>query len=411
MEMTELQRNWDLFGKTDPLWSILNDPRRQNGRWNEKEFFQSGQRDIEAVFDTLNGLGVMPRRGRALDFGCGVGRLTQALCERFDSVVGVDIAPSMIELARRYNRFPERCEYAVNDRADLSMFPAGSFDFVFTLIVLQHMRPQYSRQYLTEFLRVTSQQGLIVFQVPSGLKLEPHRKLPPAAFQARIAPVDPVTTMQAGRRQALVFTLTNTSPEEWPFFPPSQPMALNLGNHWLDTQGVMCTRDDARTPVPRAIARDEKVQLELLVTPPTLPGTYILEADLVQEGVTWFGSRGSPTARLSIEVRPGETETNETLPAADQAPAPRMEMYCLPRREVERLISREGGKLLAAVEHHACGPEYENYQYFVQKRRTPSLVWRLARPLARLARSLYDHSKRAAPIGAPRQKAADNNGS
>jgi len=110
MDMTELQRNWDLFGKTDPLWSILNDRRRQNGRWNEKEFFQSGQRDIEAVFDTLNGLGVIPRRGRALDFGCGVGRLTQALCERFDSVVGVDIAPSMIELANRYNRFPGRCE-------------------------------------------------------------------------------------------------------------------------------------------------------------------------------------------------------------------------------------------------------------------------------------------------------------
>ena len=99
------------------------------------------------------------------------------------------------------------------------MFPAGGFDFVFTLIVLQHMRPQYSRQYLAEFLRITTRDGLIVFQVPSGLKLEPHRKLPPGAFRARIAPVDPVRTMQAGRRHALVFKLTNTSPEEWPLLP------------------------------------------------------------------------------------------------------------------------------------------------------------------------------------------------
>src|SRR5205807_4159881 len=113
------------------------------------------------VFDRLNALGISLRRGRALDFGCGVGRLTQALCERFDSVAGVDIAPSMIELANRYNRFGARCEYAVNDTDDLSRFADGTFDFAFTLIVLQHMVPKYARRYIAELLRVTATDGVL----------------------------------------------------------------------------------------------------------------------------------------------------------------------------------------------------------------------------------------------------------
>src|SRR5438874_1933711 len=89
MEIDELQQNWDRFGRTDPLWSILTDPRGRNRRWNEEEFFDTGLKDIEAAFLQLEALGAKPRLGRALDFGCGVGRLTQALCQRFESTVGI----------------------------------------------------------------------------------------------------------------------------------------------------------------------------------------------------------------------------------------------------------------------------------------------------------------------------------
>src|SRR5205085_2142548 len=120
-----------------------------------------------------------------------------------------------------------------NDRDDLSRFPDDSFDFVFTLMVLQHMRPDYSRRYLAEFLRVTAPGGMIVFQVPSALKLDRHRTLGQGAFQARIEPLEPVAAMEAGRRRRLAFRVTNASPEPWPSLPQGQPMALNLGNHWL----------------------------------------------------------------------------------------------------------------------------------------------------------------------------------
>ncbi len=38
----------------------------------------------------------------ALDFGCGIGRLTQLLCKFFKKCIGVDISKEMIKLANKY---------------------------------------------------------------------------------------------------------------------------------------------------------------------------------------------------------------------------------------------------------------------------------------------------------------------
>ena len=50
----------------------------------------------------------------AQGFGCGVGRLTRALADHFERVVGIDVAPSMIAQARAMNREYARCNFRVN---------------------------------------------------------------------------------------------------------------------------------------------------------------------------------------------------------------------------------------------------------------------------------------------------------
>lgn len=167
MKLDELQANWDKFGATDPLWGILAWPDKSENRWQIDEFFATGVAEIDGVLAYVEGLGLPLRRGAALDFGCGVGRLSQALAGRFQTVVGVDISPAMIELAGRYNRFPDRCHYRLNARDDLSLFEAGSFDFIYSNITLQHMQPRYSRAYMAEFLRLLAPGGVLVFQIPS----------------------------------------------------------------------------------------------------------------------------------------------------------------------------------------------------------------------------------------------------
>ena len=66
---------------------------------------------------------------RALDFGCGVGRLTQPLADHFEEVRGVDVSPVMLEQARQFNRHGDRCQYVWNDAADLRMFADRSHRF------------------------------------------------------------------------------------------------------------------------------------------------------------------------------------------------------------------------------------------------------------------------------------------
>ncbi len=164
MDIRQLQKNWDAYGRQDPLFAIVSWAEKKNNRWNLDEFLQLGVQEIEALLAYIAELRHPLERGHALDFGCGVGRLTQALAPHFDRVSGVDIAPSMIEQARHINRFAERCQYYLNERTDLSLFPDNHFDFIYTNITLQHMEPRYSKGYLYEFLRILKPGGLLIFQ-------------------------------------------------------------------------------------------------------------------------------------------------------------------------------------------------------------------------------------------------------
>jgi len=176
VDLGTLQRDWDACGRDDPLWAII--PREG---WELEPFFASGEADVALLMDQIAALGLEPPRGRALDFGCGVGRLTQALGSRFDEVVGVDIAPAMIERAERYNGHGGRCRYVLNDTPDLRRFPDGHFDLVCTLITLQHVHPRYAEGYLGEFMRVLAPGGVAAFQLAS----RPRRAATTRRAQAR----------------------------------------------------------------------------------------------------------------------------------------------------------------------------------------------------------------------------------
>jgi ubiquinone/menaquinone biosynthesis C-methylase UbiE len=171
MNINELQRNWDQFGKNDPLWGILTLPDKMGNKWDPREFFETGKREIESLITYLDSKNLNVRKTKALDFGCGVGRLSQPLSIYFDIVNGVDIAPSMIELANQYNKYTDKCTYFVNDKDDLSLFSDNTFDFIYSNIVLQHMDPVYAKKYIREFLRVLKPKGVLIFQIPSEKKV------------------------------------------------------------------------------------------------------------------------------------------------------------------------------------------------------------------------------------------------
>lgn len=176
------ERDWNELASVDALWAVLSEADRQYGRWDVEEFFATGEREIQGVMAAAASLKLPRDRERALDFGCGVGRLTRALSHRFTTCVGVDIAPEMLAQARRLNADLPNCEFVHNTSENLWLFPSESFDFVYSSKVLQHLSGRsFVLAYIAEFLRVVNRDGLVVFQLPYEVRLrqrlQPRRRL------------------------------------------------------------------------------------------------------------------------------------------------------------------------------------------------------------------------------------------
>jgi SAM-dependent methyltransferase len=167
MKLDDVRQTWDGLAATDPLWAVLAEPDKSGNRWRTDEFFETGRAEMQAVMDHVSGLGVEPGRQTAFDFGCGVGRLTQALAEHFEVVIAMDISAVMLARAREHNRHGNRCQYLLNERDDLAQLADASIDFIYSSRSLQHTPPRYIRTYLKEFLRVLKPSGILVFQLPS----------------------------------------------------------------------------------------------------------------------------------------------------------------------------------------------------------------------------------------------------
>ncbi len=145
---------------------VLPSPGGRHEQWDAEAFFATGRRSIETILTHLATYHHGPDRSVALDFGCGPGRLTQALADCFAQVYGVDVAPSMLTAARALNRHGDRCRYLLNQTDDLRAFADGSVDFVVSDIVLQHLRPPCALGYVREMLRVLRKRGILVFFLP-----------------------------------------------------------------------------------------------------------------------------------------------------------------------------------------------------------------------------------------------------
>lgn len=143
MAQVNTDADWEFFAATDPYWAVLTDDCYRQGNLTEQaleDFDASGASYVSFVFDTIEQR-VAPKfqPHSCLDFGCGVGRLVIPFARRNLSVVGVDVADSMLAEARR------RCaalgltnvELVKGDDA-LSRVP-GSFDLIHSFIVFQHI--------------------------------------------------------------------------------------------------------------------------------------------------------------------------------------------------------------------------------------------------------------------------------
>jgi ubiquinone/menaquinone biosynthesis C-methylase UbiE len=80
------------------------------------------------------------RGPNVLDLGCGTGNMTMRLAQRGLSVVGVDISPEMLAVARRKIPAGAAVRFVQTGAAELiDHFPAGSFDTIVSILVFSEM--------------------------------------------------------------------------------------------------------------------------------------------------------------------------------------------------------------------------------------------------------------------------------
>jgi SAM-dependent methyltransferase len=170
-------RDWEELAELDPLWAILSDPEKRFGKWELEDFFRTGEEEIASLMTQAERMQLPRQRQRAIDFGCGVGRLTRALRSYFVACHGVDISSSMLETARGLN--PD-CDFRRGH--DLQSFSDGSADLIYSRLVLQHQPDAQSvARIIADMLRVLAPEGLLIFQMPVHLpwrrQLQPRRRL------------------------------------------------------------------------------------------------------------------------------------------------------------------------------------------------------------------------------------------
>lgn len=165
------REQWETLGADDPYWAVLTDPNKRGGKWNSNEFFNTGKTEIENVLGKLSNLSVKLDRSVALDFGCGVGRLSRALANEFRKVIAVDVSSSMLEEAKKANHNIKNIEFIHNTDEHLEIIPERSVDFLYSNIVLQHMPKNRQMGYIREFCKVLSPSGILAIQIPSKSNL------------------------------------------------------------------------------------------------------------------------------------------------------------------------------------------------------------------------------------------------
>lgn len=167
------RQDWEELGAVDPLWAINSDPAHKFNNWNLDDFLASGAKDVAGIIRWMDENGLPKHRDLALDFGCGVGRLTRALAQHFGRVYGVDIADSMVARAKEINRDKPNCEFLTNEHSSLPIFPNDTFDLIYSRWVLQHLPSRSSiRAHIGSFVRCLKPDGLLIFQLRTGLSLK-----------------------------------------------------------------------------------------------------------------------------------------------------------------------------------------------------------------------------------------------
>ncbi len=179
--MSRAKETWENLAVNDAYFAVatFDKFRASNIDAETKEdFFQSGHEHVAHIWKEFeNGFGVTPEPRRALDYGCGVGRVLLALAEKCGTVVGVDISPTMLDKTQKNCAERNVTNIELQTVSDFVAAEAETYDLVHSYIVLQHIDPKVGNDLISKMIERLVPGGVGVLHVtyfdpsPLGRKL------------------------------------------------------------------------------------------------------------------------------------------------------------------------------------------------------------------------------------------------
>ncbi len=171
--LARISEQWTRLGETEPHYSVLTheDFRADNLDADMIRHFRETGRtaaSIIAAFEARSGHA--PHVGVCLELGCGVGRITRFLADRFDEVLAADISPGNLRLCAEYMQEQGVTNVTPIQASSLATLAAlPEIDFFFSVIVLQHNSPPIQKAMLKVILSKIRPGGGALFQIPTDI--------------------------------------------------------------------------------------------------------------------------------------------------------------------------------------------------------------------------------------------------
>lgn len=232
-----MREDWNRRAREDAHFSVAFGRQNQD----EAEFLASAAEVAGILEQEFTRLTPGPASGRrALEIGCGPGRLMLPMSRHFGEIHGVDISEEMAAMARDRLRRTPHAHVHVTNGADLAVAGDGQFDFIYSYTVFQHIPdPEIVRNYLAEARRALKVGGVLCCQL---------RGAPPLYSEME--------------RETVTWTGCHFSGEEMAAFARERDFHL-VGLTGLDTQymwttfvkpGDACAADFSRTALKAVTA-------------------------------------------------------------------------------------------------------------------------------------------------------------